>query len=111
MKDDVQCHVNTTAILRWRERVKEGKVTACAPTGTSCERCNTSLKRTCELPETTDLWEKVNEKKAELAAWKKKADAEKKEGAETKAPGGSKRKAADGHGRRRRPQRRMRRRS
>ena len=98
MKDDVQCHVNTTAILRWRERVKEGKVTACAPTGTSCERCNTSLKRTCELPGTADLREKVNQKKAELAAQKKKADAEKKEGGETKAPGRLKRKAADDRG-------------
>ena len=63
VKDDVQCHVNTTAILQWRECAEEGKVTAHAPTGTSCERCNTSLKRTCELPGTADLREKVNEKK------------------------------------------------
>ena len=52
----------------------------------------------CELPGTADLREKVNEKKAELATRKKKADAEKKEGGEMKAPGGSKRKAADDGG-------------
>jgi len=91
VRDDAQCRVNTAAILRWRERVEEGKVTARAPTGTSCERCNVSLKRTCELPGTADLRERVKEKKAELAAKKQKAEGEKK----TEAAGGSKRKAAD----------------
>jgi len=56
------------------------------------------LKKPCNLLGTADLWEKVNEKKAELAAKKKKAEAEKKKGEVKKVVGGSKRKATDDGG-------------
>ena len=52
--------------------MEAGKVTARAPTGTSCKRCNTVLKRPCLFPGTANLREAVNKKKAELAAKKKK---------------------------------------
>ena len=94
VRDDTVCVVNTTAIRRWREAVEAGKATARAPTGTSCKRCNTALKRPCHFPGTADLREAVNEKKAELAAKKKKAEEEKKK-TEKGAAGGSKRKVAD----------------
>jgi hypothetical protein len=49
--------------------------------GTSCERCNTVLKKLCNFPGTTDLRGKTAEQKAELAEEKKRG---KKETAETK---------------------------
>jgi len=61
VRDGAQCQVNTWA------SVKAGRVTARAPTGTLCD-----------LLGTMDLQEKVNEKKAELAAEEAKADAKKK---------------------------------
>jgi len=72
-------------------------VTARAPTGTSCQRCNTSLHRPCDLLGTADLQKKVNERKVEIATKKAKAEAE-KELAEVeveKVASGSKRKAAE----------------
>ena len=50
VRDNAQCRVNTQAILRWQASVEVGRVTARAPTGTSCLRCNTSLHRPCDLP-------------------------------------------------------------
>jgi len=97
VRDNEQCHVNTRAILRWRASVEAGRVTTRAPTGTSCQRCNTSLHRPCDLPGTADLRKKVNERKAEIAAKKAKAEAE-KELAEVeveKVASGLKRKAAE----------------
>ena len=47
VRDNEQCRINTRAILRWRTNVEAGRVTARAPTGTSCQRCNTSLHRPC----------------------------------------------------------------
>jgi len=55
VQDNEQCRINTRAILRWQTNVEAGRVTARAPTGTSCQRCNTSLHRPCDLPGTTDL--------------------------------------------------------
>jgi len=63
VRDGEQCHINMQAILRWRTSVEAGKVTARAPTGTSCQRCNTSLHRPCDLPGTADLWAKVNKRR------------------------------------------------
>jgi len=97
VRDGEQCRVNTRAILRWWTSVRAGKVTAQAPTGTLCQRCNTSLHRPCDLPGTADLWKKVNERKAEIAAKKAKAEAE-KESVEVeveRVASGSKRKAAE----------------
>jgi len=92
-----QCRVNTWAILRWRTSVEAGRVTARAPTGTSCQRCNTSLHRPCDLPGTADLQKKVNERKAEIAAKKAKEEAEKEivEVEVEKVASGSKRKVAE----------------
>ena len=110
MRDNALCRMNTQAILRWRTSVEAGQVTARAPTGTLCQRCNTSLHRPCDLPGTRDLRKKVNAKKAELAAEKAKADTEKEAagGEEVKVAGGLKQKgteetrAASGSKRRRR---------
>jgi hypothetical protein len=65
-------------------------VTAQALVGTSCKRCTTFLKKPCDLPGTTDLWERVNEKKVALAA--KKAKGLKKE---ESVAGGLKQKASE----------------
>jgi len=97
VRDNAQCHINTRAILRWRANVKVGRVTARAPTGTSCQRCNTSLHWPCDLLGTADLWKKVNEKRAEIAAKKAKAEAEEKsaEVEVEKVASGLKRKVAE----------------
>ena len=98
VRDNAECWVNTAALLQWRARVEAGQVTAHAPTGTSCERCNTVLHRTCDLPGAADLREKVNEKKAEVAAKKAEAEAKKKESAEVeveKMASGSKQKVVE----------------
>jgi len=86
MQDNEQCRVNMQA------SVEAGRVTARAPTGTSCLRCNTSLHRPCDLPGTHDLWKKVNARKAEIATEKAKAAAG---GEEVKVAGGSKRKGTE----------------
>jgi len=72
-------------------------VTARAPTSTSCQRCNTSLHRPCDLPGTADLRAKVNKRKAEVAAEKAEAEAKKKAtgGEEEKAASGSKWKSTE----------------
>ena len=103
VKDDARCRVNTAALLRWREKVAAGRVTARAPAGTSCDRCNTVLKKPCDLPGTADLREKVAQRKAELAEGKKGKAEGKKEPAEVKKrevrggseASGSKRKAVE----------------
>jgi hypothetical protein len=59
--------------------VEDGKVTARAPAGTSCQRCNTVLKKPCELPGTADLREKVEDRKVELAEARKRKPEVKKE--------------------------------
>jgi len=97
VQDRTECRVNTRAIIQGRTSVKAGRVTARAPTGTSCLRCNMSLHRLCDLPRTADLWEKVNAKRAMLATEKTKAEAEKKsaEVEEKKVASGSKQKSTE----------------
>ena len=70
--------MNTQAIVQGRTSVEAGRVTARAPTSTSCLRCNTSLHRLCDLPRTADLREKVNAKRVMLATERTKNEAEKK---------------------------------
>jgi hypothetical protein len=84
VQDNTECRVNVQAIVRWQEQVEAGQVTARAPSGTSCERCNRVLKKPCDFLGTTDLREKIAEQKAELAEEKKKV---KKETAEAKKGG------------------------
>jgi len=97
VRDNAQCRVNMWAILRWRASIEAGRVTARAPMGTSCLRCNTSLHRPCDLPGTRDLRKKVNAKKAEIAAEKAKADTGKEAagGEEVKVAGGLKWKGTE----------------
>jgi hypothetical protein len=98
IRDDTECRVKAGALVRWREQVEAGRVTAWAPLGTSCERCNTILKKLCDFPGTADLREKMAVRRAELAEERKKV---KKETAEMKTgvvaggsgASGSKRKA------------------
>jgi hypothetical protein len=98
MRDDTECRVKAGALIRWWEQVEAGQVTARAPSGTSCERCNMILKKPCDFPGTADLQEKMVVRRAELAEERKKV---KKETAEVKTgavaggsgASGSKRKA------------------
>jgi hypothetical protein len=100
MRDDTECRVKTGALVRWREQVEAGRVMARAPSGTSCERCNTILKKPCNFLGTADLREKMAVRRAELAEERKKVKV-KKETAEVKTgavaggsgASGSKRKA------------------
>jgi hypothetical protein len=98
MRDDTECRVKAGALVRWREQVEAGRVTARAPSGTSCERCNTILKKPCDFLGTADLREKMAVRRAELAEERKKVKketAEMKTGAVAGGSGasGSKRKA------------------
>ena len=100
VRDNQACRINADAIIRWRERVEAGRVTVRAPSGTSCERCHTFLKKPCEFLGTADLREKVAQKKAELAEAKKgkapevKKSAEAEERSEPVASGSKRTRAA-----------------